>query len=324
MTAAFDTNSSKESSAATLATDKALRPFLAPTFDPADFLNATLPAWTPPSSGRTYTAPASSTSTNINSLTDLNNQTQTLLSQLSAHLTRLSSQLTKLTDDILRSGGRLAYEVEILRGETGSLNDVLVDGLAEELGRFVPGGLKLLQHARRRSSTVNAESTSEEAEKAQKQAALRKQVTDPENAVDAITRLRTLALVRDRLDSVIKVFGAATEWTVPPSDVNLRSTLISVAGPEAEDTEEREKKGKAWAEKVRGEITDTAAAEGYEAALARVEQLHELATVWKGTSEEKARVKFVESMRKMVEGKKNNSNQGTGRSSTSNRNYGLR
>ena len=307
-----------------LASDKVLRPFLAPTFDPADYLNATLPAWTPSTSSR-----SSGAATNQpQSLNELNNQTQTLLSQLSAQLTRLSTQLTRLTDDILRSGGRLAYEVEILRGETGSLSDVLVDGLANELKRFVPGGLRPQLHVRTQSSVIppSAEngSSAEAQEIVQGKNALQNQPKDPSTAADAIIRLRTLALVRDRLESVVKVFGAALDWTIPPSEVNMRSTFISVAGPEAENTEEREKRGKAWADKMRGELGSTVGTEGYEAALKRVEQFQDLAAVWKGTSEEKARLKFVESLRKIVEEKKNSSSQMGKKSSTGSRSYGLR
>ncbi|KAL9050296.1 MAG: hypothetical protein Q9162_006715 [Coniocarpon cinnabarinum] len=276
-----------------LASDKALRPFLAPTFDPADYLNATLPAWTP--SSRPLASAASLNSTQASSLTDLTTQTQTLLSQLSAQLTRLSAQLTKFTDEILRSGGRLAYEVEILRGETGSLSDVLVDGLAEDLSRFVPGGLKPM---RRRSSTARSTSTVADIPRTNLN---EQQQGEPKSAQDAITRLRTLALVRDRLDSVVQVFGAALDWPVAPSEVNMRSTFISVAGPEAEDTEEREKKGKSWVEGKKKQLGDVQVKEGYEAALARLEELEELAEVWKGTSEEKARLKVVESLRKSVE-----------------------
>ena len=303
-----------------LASDKVLRSFLAPTFDPASYLNATLPSWTP-SSNRSNTT---NSSTTTNSLTELNNQTQQLVSQLSAQLTRLTTQLTKLTDDILRSGGRLAYEVEILRGETGSLSDVLVDGLADEIARFVPGGLKP-QQIRRRSSTIKTgEDIVIEAEKTQAKQELEQNV-DPQNAADAITRLRTLALVRDRLESVVKVFGAAADWTVPPSDVNMRSTFISVAGPEAEDTEIREKRGKAWQDMTREEVGDMVVRDGYEAAVARVDEFAELAGVWKGTSEEKARQKFVEGLRKLVDDRKAQAaEQPRRQAQIGNRSYGLR
>ena len=311
--------STSEPTSGSLASEQALRPFLAPTFDPADYLNATLPSWTPTSTSRG--GPVSS-SNQLSSLTDLNAQTQSLVSQLSAQLTRLSGQLTKLTDDILRSGGRLAYEVEILRGDTVGLNDVLVDGLADDLKRFLPGGLKP-SHARRRSSTARTSvstNAGEHGDGAPTTPTAEQQRGEPKTSADAITRLRTLALVRDRLESVIKVFGAAIDWPIPPSDVNLRNTFISVAGPEAENTEEREKKGKAWAEKTKSEVEAVQRGEGYEAAMGRVEELEQLAEVWKGTSEEKARLKFVETLRKAVDERKA---QASGKLSAPGRGHGL-
>lgn len=276
-----------------LATDKTLRPFLAPSFDPADYLNATLPAWTPSARPNPSTT-TTTTTTQPTSLTDLNTQTQTLLSQLSAQLTRLSTHLTKLTDDILRSGGRLAYEVEILRGETGTLSDVLLDGLAADLARFVPEGLlKPATVARRRSSAsrlsvstvtgpvlLEAE-TEPTPQKARTQTQM--QGGEPKTTAEAVTRLRTLALVRDRLESVVKVFGGATEWTVASSEVSMRNTFISVAGPEAQDTEEREKRGKAWVEGKKRELEGVLrGSEGYEGAMEKVDDLEVLAEVWRG------------------------------------------
>src|ERR1044072_5480174 len=87
--------------------DAALAPFLQPDFDPTNYLNDTLPSLSLSSvSSRPLKQGKSA------SLADLSSQTQDLLSQLNAHTTRLSTVLTQLTDDILRSGGRLAYEVE--------------------------------------------------------------------------------------------------------------------------------------------------------------------------------------------------------------------
>lgn len=42
-------------------------------------------------------------------------------------------------------------------------------------------------------------------------------------------------------------------------------------------------------------------AEGHDAALARVAALRELAEVWKGTAEEKARVRFVEELANLAD-----------------------
>src|SRR6202012_2923462 len=85
---------------------------------------------------------------------DLSSQTQDLLSQLNAHTTRLSAILTQLTDDILRSGGRLAYQVEVLRGETIGLTETLTDGLKDDITRFVPSGVSLKVEETEEDSTA--------------------------------------------------------------------------------------------------------------------------------------------------------------------------
>ena len=112
--------------------DPSLLPFIQPAFDPADHLNALLPS---------LAFPSSQSKPNAVSLSELSIQTQSLLSQLNAQTTRLSTVLTQLTDDILRSGGRLAYEVEVLRGETVGLSEALTDGLRPDVEKFVPSGL---------------------------------------------------------------------------------------------------------------------------------------------------------------------------------------
>src|SRR6266516_626914 len=107
--------------------DAALKPFLSPSFNPADFLNANLPqlSVSSTSSQPLRHAPIP--------LAELSTQTQTLLSHLGAHTTRLSSALTQLTDEILRSSSRLAYEVEVLRGETLGLSETLTDNLKDDI-----------------------------------------------------------------------------------------------------------------------------------------------------------------------------------------------
>jgi hypothetical protein len=275
--------------------DPALQPFLNPSFDPADYLNATLPGLQ-----TSHQSPKSSVP-----LGELSTQTQTLLSHLSAHTTRLTSTLTQLTDEILRSGSRLAYEVEVLRGETLGLSEALTEGLAEDIIKFVPGGLdqdlarKQLRATeanghRRRASTLTAPKTPV--------------IQEPPSVVDPpyITQLRTLTLVRSRLDTVIKTFGDAMAWTFPPSEVSVTSSFLSVSAPEpGSDMHSTEEKGQEISKKLRNEIADLLIGgdpvDGIEAAAKRVEELKDLATVWKGTAEEKARVRFVESLAKLVE-----------------------
>jgi len=152
---------------ASVTSSKVLAPFLEPKFDPADFLNSALPSW--------------STSGSSSSLAEINTQTQTIVSQLNAQLTRLMSSLTQLTDDILRSGGRLAYEVEMLRGDTTSLADVLVDGLRDEIEKFLPQGVSLKADAEKHVTNGAPEGENSTA-----------------SMPDYIVKLNTLAIVRDR------------------------------------------------------------------------------------------------------------------------------
>ncbi|RAL67981.1 hypothetical protein DID88_008705 [Monilinia fructigena] len=250
--------------------DPALQPFLDPSFDPADYLNSALPPLQ---------------SSNIS-----------------------SSSRNSLTDEILRSGSHLAYEVEVLRGETLGLSEALTEGLHDDVEKFVPGGLEndltrkamrsgdLHGTSRARSTTLTIPKTPPAED------------TNSNKIIDPpyITQLRTLTLVRSRLDTVIKTFGDAMAWTFPPSEVSVTSSFLSVSAPEpgseAHSTEER---GQQVSKKIRDEIADLLIGndpiDGIEAAAKRVQELKELALVWKGTAEERARSKFVESLAKMVE-----------------------
>jgi len=244
--------------------------FLQANFDAADYLNSTLPTL----------AVVSSTSKNAQygrsvPLAELNAQLQSQLSQLNAQTTRLSNSLSQLTDEILRSGSRLAYEVEVLRGDTNGLSDALDHGLKEDVEMF--------------AATQTGNTTAGETES-----------TTPEP--DHLEKLRTLTAVRSRLDAVIKVFGDAMAWPVAPSE--LSSSLISVSAPESDaDIRSREEKGREYAENLRNEINDMIGSDlnGLDAAATRISELSHLAEVWKGTAEEKARFKLVESLEKPVE-----------------------
>ena len=275
--------------------DPALAPFLQSHFDPAEYLNATLPSLS--LSGR----PAKGTSA---SLADLSSQTQDLLSQLNAQTTRLSAILTQLTDDILRSGGRLAYEVEVLRGETIGLTDVLKDGLKDDIAKFVPGGISVETGSQSESTSRRP---SETATKAPQDATQPPPTAPTDTTPDYITSLRTLTTVRSRLENVIKVFGEPMHWTIPPSDISLGSSLISVSAPEpGSDNASLEQRGKEFASSLRSEIADLIIGDpeqGPAKAEARIQALRDLALVWKGTAEEKARGKFVEGLVKVAEDK---------------------
>lgn len=277
--------------------DPALAPFLRPSFDPAEYLNATLPSLS--LGGRAVKGTSAS-------LADLSSHTQDLLSQLNTQTTRLSAILTQLTDDILRSGGRLAYEVEVLRGETIGLTDTLEDGLKEDIIKFLPGGLVLEAESQESASGRPLEAQHDDSDAAEaSQGTTQQPPTD--TTPEYITSLRTLTTVRSRLEAVIKVFGEAMHWTIPPSDVSLGSSLISVSAPEpGSDNASSEQRGKEFASALRSEVADLITGDpeqGPAKAEARIQALRDLAVVWKGTAEERARWKFVEGLVKLAEDK---------------------
>lgn len=263
--------------------DPFLHDFLSPSFDPATFLNATLPPLGKrqgPSPGAQDPVP----------LVELSAQAQALLSQLNAQTTRLSNTLTQLTDDILRSGSRLAYEVELLRGETLGLSESLHETLQDDIKQFIPGGLEQEAAATGGLGTQSAAPPGEEAQ-------------DP----DYIKQLQTLTLVRSRLDSVIKTFGDAMDFTFPPSELSVSSSFLSVSAPEPGSEQQSSKqKGQQVLKQLRDEISELLGAgddavQGIEKAASRIEELKELTSVWKGTAEEKGRNRFIEALAKMVE-----------------------
>lgn len=283
--------------------DPIIQPFLQPDFDPANFLNNSLPSLS------LSTRPPPGTA----NITDLSSQTQSLLAQLNAQTARLSTSLTQLTDEIIRSGGRLAYEVEVLRGETTGLTDTLENGLKKDIELLAPA----------RKDTEKEKDSSQTTPEKDAAAAAN---TNPSSATDStpeqpayLESLRTLSTLRERLDSVIRVFGAATAWPVAPSEVSSggASNFISVSSPEAnEETRNLEEKAKAYTDTLRSEVADLLSnpndAAGLSAASARVEELRVLAEVWKGTVEEKARGRVVEGLRKMVEEKQKSVGKGNG------------
>ena len=313
--------------------DPFLQGFLSPAFDPAEHLNAALP----PLQGSSSSLRASSPGRASAPLAQLSSEAQELLTQLNAHTTRLASTLTQLTDDILRSGSRLAYEVELLRGETLGLAESLAEGpLRDDLERFAgPAGAQQqqLDGSTRRTSLVSVPATpapglgpdrDKDSPVPATPAAVveRKTKADAEGAGAAgveeepqyISHLRTLTLVRSRLDSVIKTFGDAMEFTFPPSEFSVSSGFLSVSAPDFPDmhsaTKEQistEEKGQQVLRRIRDEISALLAkgnpqpVQGVEDATRRVEELKQLANVWKGTAEEKGRQRFVENLARMVE-----------------------
>ncbi|KAF6833134.1 C4-dicarboxylate transporter/malic acid transporter [Colletotrichum musicola] len=286
--------------------DDFLQDFLDPSFDPAAYLNASLPPLQP--SGH-----SSRSNGQAVPLADLSNEAQTLLSQLNVHTTRLSGTLTQLTDDILRSGSRLAYEVELLRGETLSLAETMNDTLQEDIKKFVPGGLdeaakepspKVTDGEERRASVGASKAEDSKAEETLATGA--EGETAPVEP-PYINQLRTLTVVRSRLDSVIKTFGDAMEFVFPPSELSVSSSFLSVSAPEpGAEQHSTEDKGQQVLQKLRDEISQLLTksedpVQGIEKAAQRIEELKDLNQVWKGTAEEKGRTRFIESLAKMVE-----------------------
>ncbi|MCJ1301213.1 hypothetical protein MMC08_004012 [Hypocenomyce scalaris] len=277
--------------------DLILQPFLSSTFDPTAYLNSALP---PLAISSTIKQPSQALS-----LSELAAQTQTHISQLSAQTSRLSDALTQLTDDILRSGSRLAYEVEILRGEATSLTEALTEGPQGDITKFVPEGL--IVPSSNKQTTEDAPITQSPHNQLENGDNPTTQSEPPQ-----ISHLRTLTLVRQRLDAVIHTFDLAMSWPLPPSltasSLSLPSSLISVSAPDPTTSNispSQEEKGQEVARKLRDEISNLILSDagegGIESARLRVEELRDLAGVWKGTAEERARVKFVEGLAKMIE-----------------------
>lgn len=258
--------------------DTTLEVFANPSFDAVSYLNNALPSLS-------LTVPISNQTPRSNRLADVSSQTQTLLSQINAQNVRLSKTLTRLTDEILRSGSRLAYEVEILRGDTIGLSEILTERLQNDINQFI------------------VEEPPPDTETAADSVLTPKPVPDPEY----LSQLRMLSQVRTRLEEVVNTFGQAMEWPLPPSELSITSSLISVSGPDAgSESHSREEKGQEVAKQLRSQITsllekDGGGIAGVEAASKQVQVLRSLAQVWKGTAEERARNRFVDGLEKLVE-----------------------
>lgn len=281
--------------------DEFLQDFLNPSFDAAAFLNATLP----PLAARNTPHSLSSSNTAV-PLAELSTQTQTLLSQLNAQTTRLSNTLTQLTDEILRSGSRLAYEVELLRGETLGLSETMNETLRDDIKKFVPGGLKQDDDSKV-DALAKAEGADDKEPTAPSSDVARTGPVENSQDPEFIKQLQTLTLVRSRLESVIKTFGDAMDFTFPPSEISVSSSFLSVSAPEpGSEQQSSEEKGQQVLQGLRDEIytllkRSDDPVRGIEKAANRIEELKELTTVWRGTAEEKGRSKFIESLARMVE-----------------------
>lgn len=271
-----------------LSDDNLSRQFTGTTFDPFTFLNNCLPTLSTPLAFTPEQARSRESS-----LQEVSARTQLLLTKANAQNVRFTSTLSQLTDEILRSGSRLAYEVQVLRGDANALCETLTETLEEDIQKFS------------RESTKNGGNyTAAEEEKLEGQAV----VEDPE----FISQLQMLGQVKERLEGVINVFGEAMKWPLPPSELSLTSSLISVSGPEpGSESQSREEMGKEFAKKAKAEIVELLNSDdghpNVEAAATKVNELRLLSTVWKGTTEEKARNRFVDSLSKLVEDKRRQS-----------------
>lgn len=255
-------------------------------FDPIQFLDNALPSLT-------LTSKTQSTKQNRSTqIQAVSMETQTLLSRLNTFNVRTSTELTGLTDEILRSGNRLAYEVEVLRSDANSLYDLLSTTLQDDISYFVQKEI-----VRDETEDVNGQ-------------AIAADTASLTQAPEFMQQLRLLGHVKSRLEEVIRVFGEALKWPIPPSDVSVASSLISVSAPElGVVSSEEDDKARAVIRQYREEITDSLSSEGggqagLDAASKRVEDFQNLAIVWKGTAEERARNRVVEGFAKIVEDRK--------------------
>ncbi|PHH51330.1 hypothetical protein CFIMG_008719RA00001 [Ceratocystis fimbriata CBS 114723] len=308
--------------------DPFLDSFLDPSFDPVDYLNSVLPSLrissiktmhatsTSSASASTPASTSASSSTKPSmSLAEICNETQDLATKLNMHSTRLTAALTQMTDDILRGSGRLAYEVELMRGEVLGLSEALDETLQDDIKKFVPEGIDsttvvpprptatldaaapppsaMATESKDTTKDVNPESSSD---------FLKLSPNDPE----CIHQLQRLTVVRERLESVIRTFGEAMEFVFPPSELSVASSFLSVSAPEpGSDDQSLEEKGQQVLQKLRQEIADLLDDKddpitGVENATSRIEKLKDLNIIWQGTVEEKGRTKFIESLVLMV------------------------
>ncbi|KAJ3485861.1 hypothetical protein NLG97_g6735 [Lecanicillium saksenae] len=194
--------------------------------------------------------------------------------------------------------------------------------LQEEIATFVPEGLHGKQEEEEEQKQVDGED--KEVEEEDDEGRAKEKSTEPElpvptakeangssNEPTYVQQLRTLTLVRARIETVVKTFGDAMDFGFPPSEVSVSSSFLSVSAPEpGSDQQSSEEKGQQNLKKLRDEINtllrppkDSGAdpVAGIEKAANRIEELKELTKVWKGTAEEKGRNKFIESLAKMVE-----------------------
>lgn len=117
----------------------------------------------------------------------------------------------------------------------------------------------------------------------------------------SLPHLRTLLHVRRQLQSTIQTFNQALSFPFPPSLLTTTtSSLITVSAVNQDP--DLESKGQVALSRLKHEVMERMADEGgLEKARARVQELKDLCSVWKGTGEERARNKWIEGLDGEVE-----------------------
>ncbi|KAL8664300.1 MAG: hypothetical protein Q9202_003114 [Teloschistes flavicans] len=309
--------------------DPLLLPFLAPSFSPTAYLNASLPRPPPsatPSTTTTKTTTTSSSSSlkpqpphssTTGSLAAITQDTNSQLSRLSALTTTLSTLLTALTDEILRaSSSRLGYEVESLQSGAEELLAALEGSLGSAVSVF--GGLlpflppplsdgggggdddtttpaPLLPQSSSTFENAEKEGSGKMGEEGEEGEVAKREGEDGD-----LHNLRTLLHTRTALQRLKTLFSLAMAWEMPPS-LLLSSSPNSHTQTHTPATANAEARGWRCLDGLRAEIGGMLDGGGGGRARARIQELRECVGVWRGTSEEKGRARWVEDLGTWVE-----------------------
>lgn len=202
------------------------------------------------------------------------------------------------------------YEVELLRGEalslcesfsqTGELHSAIACFKSQETEDSAISSVKLETNIPPYQNNVKLPDHDVESS----QVSPITQLT--EDSEPLMADLRTLLRVRALLTQVTRTFSLALSWPMPPSLLSASSALVSVSAPVDPTLEE---KGQAACNQIRQDILALLkegdkledGKDGVERAVERVREVRACLGLWKGTGEEKARMRFVDGLEKMVE-----------------------
>ncbi|KAL7272523.1 hypothetical protein RUND412_004665 [Rhizina undulata] len=271
------TTTTNSSSSSALLSDPILAPFLSSNFSASTYINSSLPPLLPPPT----LSSAKSSKPGAETLSALSSKATTLLSTLDLHTQRLIAHLQTLTDEILRVGPRLGYEVDLLRGDVIGLGETLEVTLVSDIARFS-------------SLNTSGEGTEIEDNGGEPR---------PQDKPEVLDKLEMLATVRSRLEEVIRIFGEAMDWGLPtetpeePPPAPANPYAASMSTPALPTAPPLSNNGKL----VRGqnptdEILYLLASNDIAGARKRVDELKHLATVFHGTIEGPARSAVVEAL----------------------------